>query len=126
MLTRYTQIMVRLSLSSVAPLLFLPAALGGCGQQDIFEWDFVVIGGGTAGITLAARLAENSFKVALVEAGGYYEVQSLAAIPAAVIIPVGSDPNIKSPIDWVFVVDGMPGTNYRDVHYARGKCMGGS
>jgi choline dehydrogenase len=36
-------------------------------------YDYVVIGGGTAGLTIAARLAEDSdVSVAVIEAGGFY------------------------------------------------------
>lgn len=89
-------------------------------------FDYVVVGGGTGGIVVATRLAQKSFKVALVEAGGLYETKSLAAIPAADVLPVGSDPDTSSPIDWGFVTENQPGTNGRSIHYARGKCLGGS
>ncbi|KAJ5150889.1 uncharacterized protein N7482_010141 [Penicillium canariense] len=89
-------------------------------------FDYVVVGGGTGGSVVATRLAQHSFKVALVEAGGLYELESLAAVPAADVIPVGSDPNTQSAIDWGFVTKGQPGANGRAIHYARGKCLGGS
>ncbi|PHH91472.1 hypothetical protein CDD83_311 [Cordyceps sp. RAO-2017] len=89
-------------------------------------YDYVVVGGGTAGVTVAVRLAEASFRVALIEAGPYYEISSLAAVPAAAILPASTDPTTKSLIDWGFVVKGHPGTNNRDIHYARGRCLGGS
>lgn len=90
------------------------------------EFDYVVVGGGTAGATIATRLAEDSFKVALVEAGGHYELQSLAAIPAAAFFPIGTDPNTNWPIDWHFVTEDQRGANNRQLHYARGKCLGGT
>ena len=34
--------------------------------------DYIVVGGGTAGLTIANRLAENN-TVAVIEAGGFYE-----------------------------------------------------
>lgn len=38
-------------------------------------YDYVVIDGGTSGLAIAAKLAANSsVSVALVEAGGYYEI----------------------------------------------------
>ncbi|KAJ5794701.1 hypothetical protein N7457_001300 [Penicillium paradoxum] len=89
-------------------------------------FDYVVVGGGTAGSTIATRLAQNDFKVALIEAGGYYELQSVAEIPAADALPVGSDPATSALEDWGFVARGQPGANGRAIHYARGKCLGGS
>ncbi|OJJ46215.1 hypothetical protein ASPZODRAFT_97904 [Penicilliopsis zonata CBS 506.65] len=89
-------------------------------------FDYIVIGGGTGGITLASRLALNNFRVALIEAGDYYEMKSLANIPGAVDIGVGSDPHQTTLIDWGFVAKQVPGANGRDIHYPRGKCLGGS
>lgn len=89
-------------------------------------FDYVVVGGGTGGSVIATRLAQHSFKVALVEAGGLYEFESLAAVPAADVLPVGSDPNTQSAVDWGFVTRGQPGANGRAIHFARGKCLGGS
>lgn len=90
------------------------------------EFDYVVVGGGTAGNVVATRLAQQSFSVALVEAGGVYELSSLQAVPAADVLSVGSDPGTVSPVDWGFVVENQPGANKRAIHYARGKCLGGS
>ena len=90
------------------------------------SFDYVVVGAGTGGSVIATRLAQQSFKVALVEAGGYYEVESLAEVPAADVLPVGSDPSTSSAVDWGFIASGQPGANGRSIHYARGKCLGGS
>ncbi|KAJ5604826.1 hypothetical protein N7510_009980 [Penicillium lagena] len=89
-------------------------------------FDYVVVGGGTGGSVVATRLAQNGFEVGLIEAGGNYEIESFNAIPAADILPVGSDPDTQSATDWGFVVKGQPGANGRPIHYARGKCLGGS
>lgn len=90
------------------------------------EFDYVVVGGGTAGNVVATRLAQQSFSVALVEAGGVYELTSLQAVPAADTLFVGSDPDTFSPVDWGFVVENQPGANNRPIDFARGKCLGGS
>lgn len=40
-------------------------------------YDYIVIGGGTAGLTIAARLAEDSnVSVAVIEAGGFYQQEN--------------------------------------------------
>ncbi|KAF9882808.1 hypothetical protein FE257_005140 [Aspergillus nanangensis] len=91
------------------------------------SFDYIVVGGGTAGTILALRLAEAKFSVALVEAGDFYEIKfPVMKIPAAASFGIGSDPNSKIPIDWGFVARGVPGINHRDVHFPRGKCLGGS
>lgn len=95
------------------------------GRDTNITYDYVVIGGGTAGATIATRLAEKSFTVALVEAGGQYESSSLASLPIADVLPAGSDPKTSASIDWGFVTKGQPGANNRDIHFARGKCLGG-
>ena len=92
--------------------------------QDENIYDHVVIGGGTAGLTIASRLAQSGAQVAVIEAGGLYQTQSLNEFPATDVLPVGSAP-APNPIDWGFQVTAA-GANDRSIHYARGKCLGGS
>ncbi|KAL2849848.1 hypothetical protein BJY01DRAFT_233490 [Aspergillus pseudoustus] len=90
-------------------------------------FDYVVVGGGTAGVTIATRLAQGSQSVALIEAGTNYESSwPLAAIPGADVLPVGSDPNSHLDADWGFVTTPQENAGGREVHFARGKCLGGS
>lgn len=67
-------------------------------------FDYVVVGGGTAGLTIARRLAANtSNSVAVIEAGGFYEFDNgnLTEIPADAGYFIGTDPMEKNPlIDW--------------------------
>ena len=67
-------------------------------------FDYVIAGGGTAGLTLARRLAANSsLSVAVVEAGDFYEFSNgnLSEIPADAASFVGSNPIQKNPLlDW--------------------------
>ncbi|KAL2846198.1 GMC oxidoreductase [Aspergillus pseudoustus] len=87
------------------------------------ESDYIVVGGGTSGIPLAARLAD-FWNVALVEAGVRYETSyPLAKTPGADVLPVGSDPDTANPADWGFVTEPFPGANGRKVHISRGKCL---
>ena len=48
------------------------------GIPDVpLSYDYVVVGGGTAGLVVARRLASNSsFTVAVIEAGGFYELDN--------------------------------------------------
>jgi choline dehydrogenase-like flavoprotein len=55
------------------------------GKRQDAGFDYVIVGGGTAGLTLAARLSEDpSTSVAVIEAGTYYSISDplLASTPA--------------------------------------------
>ncbi|KAF2462976.1 alcohol oxidase [Lindgomyces ingoldianus] len=115
--------------SSAGPLL--PRS-GQLGTLENATFDYVVIGGGTAGLTIAARLAKFA-SVAVIEAGGYYEVDygNASVVPLLsltgldVIDPSTSFPH-RPEIDWELVT--IPQTNAanRVLHYAQGKTLGGS
>ncbi|KAM7196338.1 putative GMC oxidoreductase [Rhypophila sp. PSN 637] len=110
--------LVQAPLGILAPLIGVPAS-----------YDYVVVGAGTAGTALAVRLAQSGARVALVEAGGYYDFTNplLSSTPGLDVILVGSDGTLVNPlVDWLFEIKNQPGTNFRDIHYARGKCVGGS
>lgn len=85
------------------------------------EFDFIVIGGGTAGCVLAARLSEDpAHRVCLIEAGGS-EKHPYITIPAA----VGAA--IMSPkFGWGLTTTPQPALNNRRVPLPRGKVIGGS
>ncbi|KAL3477184.1 GMC oxidoreductase [Aspergillus californicus] len=90
-------------------------------------FDYIVVGGGTSGFTLAARLAEARFTVALIEAGDFYEaVWPFPKIPAAAVIGIGASPLSTTPIDWQFITEPIPGANNRAIHYCRHRTFGGS
>ena len=75
--------------------------------KDEHSFDYVVVGGGTAGLTLASRLVEESHStVAVIEAGGYYEKDNgnISTVPAFWTFSVGTDPDDVNPaVDWGFV-----------------------
>ena len=95
---------------------------------NISTFDYVIIGGGTAGLVMANRLSENpAVQVALIEAGGSYEVLNpiFSTTPGLDGVGVGADPSSTNSIDWNFVTQPQSCLNNRQVHYARGKCLGG-
>ena len=62
------------------------------------SYDFVIIGGGTSGLTMATRLSEDSnVQVLVLEAGGDGMSDPRVAIPALCMQAPGSD------LDWQFV-----------------------
>lgn len=75
-------------------------------------FDYVVIGGGTAGLTVARRLAANSsVTVAVIEAGDFYEFSNgnLSQIPAYASRFTGNDPVEKNPfLDWYHYTEPQP------------------
>ncbi|KAJ5205795.1 Glucose-methanol-choline oxidoreductase [Penicillium cf. griseofulvum] len=93
-------------------------------------FDYLVIGGGTAGLTIATRLAEQGAgSVAVIEAGGFYELNNgnLSQIPGQDAFYAGTDLDDWHPgIDWGFHTTPQAGAYNRVSHYARGKCLGGS
>ena len=70
------------------------------------SFDYVVVGGGTAGLAIATRLAADpSLSVAVIEAGAFYEVDNgnISVIPGDVSFYAGTAPNNTQPlIDWGF------------------------
>ncbi|KAI9843172.1 MAG: hypothetical protein M1838_002735, partial [Thelocarpon superellum] len=94
------------------------------------QFDYVIVGGGTAGLVLANRLASDpNNTVAVIEAGGFYEADdgNLSTTPAYDVFFAGTDPNDTNPlVDWGFDTTPQAGANGRILHYARGKTLGGS
>ncbi len=84
-------------------------------------FDFLVIGGGTAGLAVAARLSENpNLNVGILEAG------SSATSDLNVDLPGLAGQALGSHLDWAFETVPQPGLDGRKLSWARGKVVGGS
>lgn len=85
------------------------------------EFDVVVVGGGTAGCVLAARLAEDSHRrICLLEAGGSGR-SPWVDIPGAIVMAQ------RTPrLNWGFSTEPQPHLNARRIPVPRGRGLGGS
>ncbi|WP_419317928.1 choline dehydrogenase [Caulobacter sp. ErkDOM-E] len=86
------------------------------------RFDYIVIGAGSAGCVLAARLTEDpNIKVLLLEAGGK-NTSILVKMPAG----VGELIKAKGEQNWGFWTEEEPHLNNRKLWWPRGKGLGGS
>ncbi len=87
------------------------------------EFDYVIIGGGSAGSVLAARLSEDpKVKVCLLEAGGAGK-HILIRAPAGVVAMLPGHGKISN---WAYQTVPQAGLNGRRGYQPRGKALGGS
>jgi choline dehydrogenase len=85
------------------------------------DFDYIVVGAGTAGCILANRLsADPKTRVLLLEAGGK-DNWIWFHVPVGYLFAIG---NPRS--DWMFRTEAEPGLNGRSLAYPRGKVIGGS
>jgi choline dehydrogenase len=90
-------------------------------MTETIEADFVVVGAGSAGCVMAARLTEDpACKVVLLEAGGHDTNRWIH-------IPLGFGKTFADPsVNWCYETEPDPGANGRAIFWPRGKVLGGS
>ena len=111
------------ALAGVRRALLSAAAAASSERVHLGEFDYVIVGGGSAGCVLANRLsADPRVSVCVLEAGGsdlYHWVH----------IPVGYVYTMRYPqhrTNWGFQTVPQPGLGGRAIFYPRGKLLGGS
>nr|POE53519.1 dehydrogenase pate [Quercus suber] len=95
-------------------------------------YDYVIVGGGTAGLVVASRLVESnrSLSVAVIEPGTFYEISNgnNSQVPAYSEASEDADITkyVNKWIDWDLIT--VPQAQFRGarIHYAQGKALGGS
>ena len=85
------------------------------------EYDYIIVGAGSAGCLLANRLSADADKRVLVLEAGGYDNWIWFHIPVGYLFAIG---NPRS--DWCFKTEAEEGLNGRSLSYPRGKAIGGS
>ncbi len=90
-------------------------------MTEVIEADFIVVGAGSAGCVMAARLTEDpATRVVLLEAGGQDDNRWIH-------IPLGFGKTFADPsVNWCYQTEPDPGANGRRIFWPRGKVLGGS
>ncbi|KAH9840952.1 GMC oxidoreductase [Rhodofomes roseus] len=90
-------------------------------QADWKSYDYVVVGGGTAGCVLASRLSEDpDVSVLILEAGPSHEGQLMSRMP------LGFSKLLQGDCDWDYETTSQPNLEGRSLSWARGKMLGGT
>ena len=89
-------------------------------MPDVERYDHVIVGAGSAGCVLAARLTEDpGVRVLLLEAGGDDRVDQIT-------IPAAFSRQWRTRLDWGYSTDEQKHAHGRRLYWPRGKSLGGS
>jgi choline dehydrogenase len=114
--------------NSITGQPLLGSSFGIPGQNSTY--DYLIVGGGTAGLALANRLSESStHTVAVIEAGSFYEFDNsnISQIPRYIWTGAGLGFDDVNPlVDWGIKTEPEQGIGGRRIHYTRGRTLGGS
>ncbi|RDI47014.1 GMC family oxidoreductase [Nocardia mexicana] len=93
-------------------------------SADATEADYIVVGAGSSGATIAGRLAEHGARVILLEAGRKDNTR-LVTMPGAITM-VHTVPQLKKRVTWKQYSVPQKFANDREIPMTRGKVLGGS
>jgi choline dehydrogenase len=88
-------------------------------STQLNTFDYIVVGAGSAGAVVAARLSEDpSTRVLLVEAGGSHKHLNVQ-------VPAAFSTQFKTELDWELYTEPEPHLNGRQIYHPRAKMLGG-
>ncbi|KAG7450008.1 aryl-alcohol oxidase precursor [Guyanagaster necrorhizus] len=109
-------------LGVLLPVICSAAIYESAADLPILDFDYIIVGGGTAGNVLANRLTEQeNTSVLVLEAG-----QSTADVLVSQVPFFCPQATPNTPLDWNFTTTPQPGFNGRAIPYPRGFGLGGS
>ena len=83
------------------------------------DYDYVIVGAGSAGCVLANRLSAAGAEVLLIEAGGRDRSPKIK-------IPAAFAQQFRTKLDWDYATGPEPGCEGRELYVPRGRALGGS
>src|SRR5215813_14807894 len=97
-----------------------PPHLNGEEEEPMAEYDYIIVGAGSAGCVLANRMTEDpNIKVLLLEAGGKDSRKEIH-------MPAAFSKLFKSSCDWAYYTEPEAQLGNRNLYWPRGKVLGGS
>ncbi|KAK7425566.1 hypothetical protein QQZ08_008007 [Neonectria magnoliae] len=110
-----------LSIQGALASPYFPGQYKKSAQQLLTSYDYVVVGGGASGLTVANRLSENSAVTVLVVEAGDFDANE-----ASVTIPGLAGGAIGTKYDWNLTYTASESLGGRNVSIPQGKVVGGS
>ncbi|KAL4970547.1 GMC family oxidoreductase [Aspergillus stella-maris] len=108
---------------TLCTLTSIPQSLASPPLNETTTYDYIIIGGGTAGLTLANKLSSNpSLRIAIIEAG-----QDESTNPNVTSVEgFGGSNALNTHVDWLYTTTAQTYAGNRELEYHSGRAWGGT